>query len=104
MGKTLLEVKAAEWYLHAVLFIILYQVVRSWNPTQRDRESVSQGSETPVCHHLNESCRALLSCGAVYYAVQFVFYFDVGEVKSSVWPLTKMKAIGHAVLWRGTVC
>ena len=26
--------------------------------------------ETLVCDHLNEICRAVLSCGTVYYAVQ----------------------------------
>ena len=43
-----------------VLFIMLYKVVLNF-------ESVD---EILKCGHSNENYRAVLSCGAVYYAVQ----------------------------------
>ena len=52
--------KATEQYFPVVLFIILYNVVLSF-------ESVDKILK---CDHSNESYRAVLSCGAVYYAVQ----------------------------------
>ena len=52
--------KASEQYFLVVLFIMLYKMVLTF-------ESVD---EIPKCDHLNESYRAVLSCGAVYYAVQ----------------------------------
>ena len=52
--------KATEQYFPVVLFITLYKVVLAF-------ESVD---ETLKCDHSNESYRAVLSCGAVYYAVQ----------------------------------
>jgi len=52
--------KATEQYFPVVLFIMLYKVI--------------QTSECVVkmfkCDHSNESYWAVLSCGAVYYAVQ----------------------------------
>ena len=43
-----------------VPFIMLYKVVLTFMSVD----------ETLVCDHLNESRRAVLSCGTVYYAVQ----------------------------------
>ena len=52
--------KAIEQYFHVVLFIMLYMVVLPF----------ASVDETLVCDHSNESYRAVLSCGTVYYAVQ----------------------------------
>ena len=52
--------KATEQYFPMVLFIMLYKVVRTF-------ESVD---EILKCDHSNKSYRAVLSYGAVYYAVQ----------------------------------
>ena len=52
--------KATEQYFPVVLFIMLYKVV----PTFQSVDEILK------CEHLNESYRAVLSCGAVYYAVQ----------------------------------
>ena len=52
--------KATEQYVPVVLFIMLYKVVLTF-------ETVN---EILKCDHSNESYRAVLSCGAVYYAVQ----------------------------------
>jgi len=49
-----------EQYFPVVLFITLYKVVLTF-------ESVD---EILKCDHSNESDLAVLSCGAVYYAVQ----------------------------------
>ena len=53
--------KATEQYFPVVLFIMLYKVVL------RTFESVD---EILKCDHSNESYWAVLSCSAVYYAVQ----------------------------------
>ena len=52
--------EATEQYFPVVLFIMLYKVVPTF-------ESVD---EILKCDHSNESYCAVLSCGAVYYAVQ----------------------------------
>ena len=52
--------KATEQYFPVVLFIMLYKVVLTF-------ESVD---EILYCDHSNESHRAVLTCGAVYHAVQ----------------------------------
>ena len=52
--------EATEPYFPVVLFIMLYKVVL-------DFESVDKILK---CDHWNESYWAVLSCGAVYYAVQ----------------------------------
>ena len=52
--------KATEQYFPVVLFIMLNMVVLTF-------ESVD---EILKCDHLNESYWAVLSCGAVHYAVQ----------------------------------
>ena len=50
--------KATEWYVPVVLFIMLYMVLTF--------ESVD---EIPDCDHSNEGYRAVHFCCAVYYAV-----------------------------------
>ena len=55
-----IRIKATEQYFPAVLFIMLYKVILTF-------ESVD---EILKCEHSNESYRAVLSCGAVHYAVQ----------------------------------
>ena len=52
--------KATEQYFPVVLFITLYKVVLTF-------ESVD---EILKCDYSSESYGAVLSCGAVYYAVQ----------------------------------
>ena len=52
--------KATEQYFPVVLFIML-------NKVDLTSESVD---EILKCDHSNESYRAVLSCGAVYYAVE----------------------------------
>ena len=52
--------KATEQFFPVVLFIMLYKVVLTF-------ESVD---EILKCDHSNESYCTVLSCGAVYYAVQ----------------------------------
>ena len=59
--------KAAEQYFPVVLFIMLNKVVLTF-------ESVD---EILKCDHSNESYRAGLSCGTVYYAVQGGSNFSV---------------------------
>ena len=54
-----IQMKATEQYFPVVLFIKLYKVVLTF-------ESVD---EILWCDHSNESYWAVLSCGAVYYAV-----------------------------------
>ena len=51
--------KVIELYFPVVLFIMLYKVVLTF-------ESVV---EILKCDHSNESYRAVLSCGAFFYAV-----------------------------------
>ena len=52
--------KATEQYCPLVLFIMLYNVAITVDSVDKILE----------CDHSNESCRAVLSCGAVYYTVQ----------------------------------
>jgi len=55
-----IQIKATEQYFPVVLFITLYKVVLSFETVE----------EILKCDHSNESYRAVLSRGAVYYAVQ----------------------------------
>ena len=55
-----IQMIATEQYFPVVLFIMLYKVVLTF-------ESVD---EILKCGHSNESYWAVLSCGAVYYAVR----------------------------------
>ena len=52
--------KATEQYFSVVLFIMLYKGVLTFNSV----------NEILKYDHSNESYWAVLSCGAVYYAVQ----------------------------------
>ena len=52
--------KATEQYFPVVLFIMLYKVVLTLDSVDKILK----------CDHSNESYSAVLSCGAVYYAVQ----------------------------------
>ena len=62
-----IQIKATEQYFPVVLFIMPYKMVLTF-------ESVD---EILKCHHSNKSYRAVLSCDAVYYAVQGGFNFLV---------------------------
>ena len=55
-----IQKKVTEQYLSVVLFIMLYKVVLTFDSVD----------EILKCDHSNESYWAVLSCGAVYYAVQ----------------------------------
>ena len=61
-----IQITGNEQYFPVVLFIMLYKVVLTF-------ESVD---EILKCDHSNESYWAVLSCGAVYYAVQGGSNFD----------------------------
>ena len=63
--------EATEQYFPVVLFIMLYKVARTF-------ESVG---EILKCDHSNKSYWVVLSCGAVYYIVQWVSTFlSVNEI------------------------
>ena len=71
-----IQMKATEQYFPVVLFIMLYKVVLTF-------QSVD---EILKCDHSNESYWAVLSCGAVYYAVQGGSNFWVcGEILWKLW-------------------
>ena len=53
------QMKATEQYFSVVLFIMLYKVVLTF-------ESLDK---ILWCDHLNESYRAVFSCGTVHYSV-----------------------------------
>ena len=55
-----IQMKATEQYFPVVLFIMLYKVVLTFDYVD----------EILNYDHSNESYWAVLSCGAVYYAVQ----------------------------------
>ena len=71
-----IQMKATEQYFPVVLFIMLYKVILTF-------ESVD---EILKCDHSNESYRAVLSCGTVYYAVQGNSNFWVCGWNPKVWP------------------
>ena len=62
-----IQIQAIEQNVPVVLFIMLYKVVLTFEPVD----------EILKCDHSNESYRAVLSCGTVYYAVQGGSYFCV---------------------------
>ena len=68
--------KVIEQYFHMVLFIMLYKMVLTFKSVD----------ETLLCDHSNESYRAVLSCGTVYYAVQDGSKFARLWMKPYVWP------------------
>ena len=55
-----IQMKDTEQYFPVVLFIMLYQVVLTFEYVD----------EILKCDHSNESYRAVQSCGAVHYVVQ----------------------------------
>ena len=83
--------RATEQYFPVVLFITLYKVVLN----------VEFVDEILKCNHSNESYWAVLSCGAVYYAVQGDFNIWVSGWNYKVWPL-KWKLLNNTFLC-GTV-
>ena len=56
----IIQMKAAEQYFAVVLSIMLYKVVLTFESED----------EILWCDHSDESYRAVLSCGTIYYAVQ----------------------------------
>ena len=58
--RVTIQMKATEPYFHLVLFIMLYKVVLAFKSVD----------EILKCDHSNESYRAVLSFGTVYFAVQ----------------------------------
>ena len=64
-----IQMKASEQYFSVVLFIMLYKVNQTF-------QSVN---EILKCDNSNESYCAVLSCGAIYYAVQGESNFSVCE-------------------------
>ena len=87
------EVKATKQYFPVVLFIMLYKVVLPF-------ESVD---EILKCDHSNENFWAVLSCGAVYYAVQGGSNFWVCGWNPKVWPF-KWKLLSSTFLWCCLLC
>ena len=76
--SVIIQIKAIEQYFPSVLFITLYKVVLT---------SKSVYEILLKCDHSNESYWAVLSCSAVYYAVQ-----DCSKL-SSLWILSKSETI-----------
>ena len=85
--------EATEQYFTVVLFSILYKVVLSF-------ESVD---EILKCDHSNESYWAVLSCGAVHYALQVGSNFWVSGWNPKVWPF-KWKLLSSTFLWYSLFC
>ena len=61
--------KAIEKYVYVALFVMLCKVVLTF----------TSANKPLVCDHSNESYREVLSCDAVYYAVQSASNFYVCE-------------------------
>jgi len=68
--------KATEQYFPVALIIMLYKVVL----TSESLDDILK------CDHSNKSFWAVLSCGAVYYAVQSGSKFWVRGWNPKVWP------------------
>ena len=77
--------KATEQYFPVVLFIMLYKVILTF-------ESVDVILK---CNHSNESYWAVLSCGAVYYAVQDGYNVTYKSMKE----IAKCEFSNNSVLW-----
>ena len=86
---TILQKKATEQYFPVVLFIMLYKVILNFDCVD----------EILKCEHSNESYWAVLSCGAVYYAVQLSSYFWACGWNPKVWPF-KWKPLSSTMLFR----
>ena len=87
------KTKVTEPYFPVVLFIMLHKVVLTF-------ESVD---EILKCDPSNESYWAVLSCGAVYYAVQGGSNFWVCGWNPEVWPL-KWKLLSSTFQWCCLLC
>jgi len=87
------QMKATEQYFSVVLFIMLYKVVLTFHSV----------NEILKCDHSNESYWAVLSCGAVYYAVQDGSNFWVRGWNPMVWPF-KWKLLSSTFLWCCLLC
>ena len=55
-----IQMKATEQFLIVVLFITTYKVALTFKPVDKSLK----------CDHANKSYLLVLSCGAVYYAIQ----------------------------------
>ena len=87
-----IQIKATEWYFPMVLFVMLYQVVLTFESVNKTLKFEHNEQYFPVvpfimlhvykvvltfesvgkilkCDHSNESYGVVHSCGAVYYAV-----------------------------------
>jgi len=62
--------KTTDQYFPVVLFIMLYKVVPTFLPVDKILK----------CDHANENYWSVLSCGAVYYAVQGGSFALVEEI------------------------
>jgi len=60
-----IQMKATEQYFPVVLFFMLYMVVFTFDSVDEILKS----------DHSNKSCRAVVSCDAVYYAAHSRFHF-----------------------------
>ena len=60
-------------------------------------------NEILKCDQSNESCWAVLICGAVYYALQGGSHFWVWEWNPKVWPF-KWKLLSSTFLWCCLLC
>ena len=91
------ELKATEQYFPVVLFIVLYEVVLTF-------ESLV---EILKCDHSNESYWAELSCTAAYYVAQGCSNFQVCAWNLIVWPfkwkLVRVLSCGTVYLVRSSV-
>ena len=96
--RVTIQMKATEQYFLVVLFVMLYKVVLTF-------ESVD---EILNCDHSNESYWVVLSCGAVYCAVQGGSNFWVCGWNPKVWPfkwkLLSSKFLWYCLSWRCTKC
>ena len=88
-----IQMKAIEQYFPVVLFIMPSKVVPTF-------ESVD---EILKCDHSNESYWAVLSCGAVYYAVQGGSNFWICGWNPKVW-LFKWRLLNSTFLWCCLLC
>ena len=85
--------KATEKCFPMVPFIMLLKVVLTFDCVD----------EILQCSHSNESYWAVLSCGAVYYAVQGGSNFWVCGWNPKVWPF-KWKLLSSTFLWCCLLC
>ena len=83
-----IQTKASEQFFSVVLFIMLYNVVLTFETMDK----------MLWCYHSNESYWAVLSCGTVYYVVQCGYDFWVCGWNPMVWPF-KRKLLSSSFLW-----